>query len=70
MELPLNKGKKRAAHDILLRRQIRKREIYMNEKSISFCQGKGSLTHNNRTFVAKHIDNERIKENVTVQDHL
>ena len=64
MELPLNKGKKRAAHDILLRRQIRKREIYMNEKSISFCQGKGSLTHNNRTFVAKHIDNERIKENI------
>ena len=37
----------------------------MSEKTLSHCQGKGSLTHNNRTFVAKNVDKERIRDNVT-----
>ncbi|MCD7891422.1 MAG: plasmid recombination protein [Ruminococcus sp.] len=37
----------------------------MKQKSISFCQGKGSLTHNNREFVAENIDRERMKNNIT-----
>ena len=36
----------------------------MKEKRISFCQGKGSLTHNNREFIAENIDRNRIKDNV------
>lgn len=36
----------------------------MAEKRISFCQGKGSLTHNNRTFIAENVDKERIKNNI------
>lgn len=37
----------------------------MSEKSLSHCQGKGSLTHNNRTFVAKNVDKSRIRDNIT-----
>ena len=37
----------------------------MEEKTISFRQGKGSLTHNNRTFIAENVHKERIKDNVT-----
>lgn len=37
----------------------------MAEKRISFCQGKGSLTHNNRTFIAENVDKERIQDNIT-----
>lgn len=37
----------------------------MGEKTISFRQGKGSLTHNNRTFIASNVHEERIKDNVT-----
>ena len=37
----------------------------MKEKRISFCQGKGSLTHNNREFIAENIDRNRIRDNVT-----
>lgn len=37
----------------------------MKQKSISFCQGKGSLAHNNREFVAENIDRERMKNNIT-----
>lgn len=37
----------------------------MAEKTISFRQGKGSLTHNNRTFIAENVHKERIKDNVT-----
>ncbi|MBR4320782.1 MAG: hypothetical protein IKP69_12200 [Oscillospiraceae bacterium] len=37
----------------------------MTAKSISFCQGKGSLSHNNREFVAKNVDSNRTKDNVT-----
>lgn len=33
-------------------------------KSISHCQGKGSLRHNNREFTAQNIDPERSKYNV------
>ncbi len=36
----------------------------MNEKRISHCQGKGSLTHNNRKFSAKNVDDTRTKDNV------
>lgn len=33
-------------------------------KTISHCQGKGSLTHNNRKFAAKNVDCSRTKDNV------
>lgn len=34
-------------------------------KTISFCQGKGSLSHNNRTFTPKNVDSSKTKENIT-----
>jgi hypothetical protein len=37
----------------------------MKQKRISFGQGKGSLTHNNREFVANNVDTSRIPDNVT-----
>lgn len=36
----------------------------MTEKRISHCQGKGSLTHNNRRFSAKNVDSLRTKDNI------
>lgn len=33
-------------------------------KTISHCQGKGSLTHNNRRFSAKNVDSSRTKDNI------
>ena len=36
----------------------------MTEKRISHCQGKGSLTHNNRRFNAKNVDSLRTKDNI------
>ncbi|MBR6474748.1 MAG: plasmid recombination protein, partial [Lachnospiraceae bacterium] len=36
----------------------------MSEKSISMCQGKGSLSHNNRDFTARNIDKSRTADNV------
>lgn len=36
----------------------------MSEKSLSHCQGKGSLTHNNRKFNAKNVDDTRTKNNI------
>lgn len=37
----------------------------MREKRISFGQGKGSLTHNNREFVADNVDVFRTPDNIT-----
>ena len=37
----------------------------MKEKRISFCQGKGSLTHNNRYFIAENVDRCRMRNNYT-----
>lgn len=37
----------------------------MKEKRISFGQGKGSLTHNNRDFIAANVDETRIGDNIT-----
>ena len=37
-------------------------------KTISHCQGKGSLTHNKRTFSAANVDVSRTKNNVTFVD--
>jgi len=37
----------------------------MKEKRISFGQGKGSLTHNNREFVAADVDPLRTPDNIT-----
>lgn len=37
----------------------------MKEKRISFCQGKGSLTHNNRLFIANNVDRCRMRNNYT-----
>lgn len=37
----------------------------MKYKRISFGQGKGSITHNNRTFIANNVDTNRIADNVT-----
>ena len=34
-------------------------------KTISFCQGKGSLSHNNRTFTPKNVDPTKTKDNIT-----
>lgn len=36
----------------------------MNTKTISMCQGKGSLSHNNRDFSAKNIDPFRTADNI------
>lgn len=36
----------------------------MSTKTISMCQGKGSLSHNNREFSAKNIDSSRTPNNV------
>ncbi len=36
----------------------------MSTKTISMCQGKGSLSHNNRVFTAKNIDRSRTKDNI------
>lgn len=33
-------------------------------KTISHCQGKGSLTHNNRVFSAKNVDSSRTADNI------
>ena len=37
----------------------------MSAKTIYMCQGKGSLSHNNRTFSAKNIDKSRTPDNIT-----
>lgn len=43
----------------------------MCKKSISMCQGKGSLSHNNREFSAKNIDSSRTADNIIfVQQNL
>lgn len=43
----------------------------MNVKSISMCEGKGSLSHNNREFTAKNIDPSRTADNIVfVQQEL
>ena len=36
----------------------------MSTKSLSMCEGKGSLSHNNREFSAKNIDSSRTPNNV------
>lgn len=36
----------------------------MCQKTISMCQGKGSLSHNNRAFAAKNIDSSRTADNI------
>ena len=36
----------------------------MSTKSISMCEGKGSLSHNNREFTAKNIDPFRTPDNI------
>ncbi len=40
--------------------------MIVSEKCISHCQGKGSLTHNNRKFSAKNVDGSRTKDNQTL----
>ncbi|MBQ7981811.1 MAG: plasmid recombination protein [Oscillospiraceae bacterium] len=37
----------------------------MMSKTLSFCQGKGSLSHNNRTFKPKNVDSSKTHENIT-----
>lgn len=39
--------------------------VIMPAKSISHCQGKGSLSHNNRTFSSKNVDSSRTADNIT-----
>lgn len=36
----------------------------MSTKTILMCQGKGSLSHNNRMFTAKNIDSSRTANNI------
>ena len=40
----------------------------MSAKRISHCQGKGSLTHNNRKFSAKNVDDARTKDNIVFKE--
>ena len=40
----------------------------MSEKRISHCQGRGSLTHNNRKFNAKNVDEDRTKDNIVFKE--
>ena len=43
----------------------------MSTKTISMCEGKGSLSHNNREFSAKNIDSSRTADNIVfVQQEL
>ena len=44
---------------------IKREANEMKEKRISFGQGKGSLTHNNREFVADNVDPLRTPQNIT-----
>ena len=44
---------------------IRNEVNKMKEKRISFGQGKGSLTHNNREFMADNVDPLRTPQNIT-----
>lgn len=37
----------------------------LKKKAISLCQGKGSLSHNNRVFSPKNVDLSRTKDNIT-----
>lgn len=37
----------------------------MKKKRVSHLQGKGSLTHNNRDFIAENVDPDRIRDNYT-----
>lgn len=39
-----------------------------NKKTISGMMGKGSMSHNKRTFIANNVDAERTCENVTIVD--
>lgn len=36
------------------------------KKTISIRIGKGSISHNNRKFVAKNVDEKRVKDNVVL----
>lgn len=36
----------------------------MSSKAISVCKGKGSMNHNNRKFITKNVDEERMKDNI------
>lgn len=36
----------------------------MVSKAISVCKGKGSMNHNNRKFITKNVDEERMKDNI------
>lgn len=36
----------------------------MNVKTLSHCQGSGSLSHNNRKFFAKNVDQSKTKNNI------
>ena len=36
------------------------------ERTISFMNGKGSIGHNTRSFIADNVDASRIKNNITL----
>ena len=44
---------------------MNKKGEIMKQKRISFGQGKGSLTHNNREFMADNVDPLRTPQNIT-----
>ena len=44
---------------------MNKKGEIMKQKRISFGQGNGSLTHNNREFVADNVDPLRTPQNIT-----
>jgi len=37
----------------------------MSAKTMSHCQGKGSISHNNRDFIFQNVDPDRTKDNIT-----
>ena len=41
-----------------------KGDDFLKTKTISMCQGKGCLSHNNREFSAKNIDSSRTADNI------
>lgn len=50
---------------------IRKKEGMYLERTISMMMGKGSVSHNNRTFTAKNVDAGRTQDNqVFVKENL
>ena len=60
----------RIRHSLRIRKKClhtwRKRRILTMERTISFMNGKGSIGHNTRSFIADNVDASRTKNNITL----